>query len=261
MLEQNNQLDDALAAYQQALQVEPNYYRSYQALGAFHFSRANYPEAAKYLARAVELAPNEPNLHFALGSVYLDLGQFAGAENELRTSIRLGETPTALHTLGDVLMYEGKDQQAITYISQALNRWPERYLWWMNLGIAYRRLNRKADSERANRRGLELAEKEMAHDPRNGTIRSHMAYLCARLGERQRAESEIAQALQLSPSDADTRWAAAITYEALGQRENTLAVLSSSPPGVLADLSRWPDVADLHGDPRFLQLLASHQLK
>jgi tetratricopeptide (TPR) repeat protein len=101
----------------------------------------------------------------------------------------------------------------------------------------------------------------LTQDPRNGVIRSHLAYLCARLGDGQRAASEIAQALQLSPNDADTRWAAAITYEALGQREDTLAVLNESPEGVLADLSHWPDVAELHKDPRFLQLLASHQLK
>jgi Flp pilus assembly protein TadD len=108
---------------------------------------------------------------------------------------------------------------------------------------------------------LELVEKEMTQDPRDGKIRSHLAYLCARLGDPQRAASEIAQALQLSPNDADTRWVAAVTYEALGDRENTLAVLNASPEGVLADLSRWPDVADLHKDPRFLELLASHQLK
>jgi len=258
VLEQDNQLDDAVQAYQRSLQLEPDDYRTYQALGAFYYNRANYPEALKYLAKGVDIAPAEPLLHYALGNTYLNLGRFFEAENQLRLSLQLGETPNALQSLGLLFMYEGKEQEAIPYITRALNRWPERYLWWMNLGIAYRRLNFAAKAEEADRRGLELAEKEMAHDPRNGTIRADLAYLCARLGEEQRAESEIAQALQLSPNDADTRWAAAITYEALGQRDNTLAVLSSSPPGVLADLSRWPDVADLHRDPRFLQLLASH---
>ncbi len=258
VLEQDNQLDDAVEAYQRSLQLEPDDYRTYQALGAFYYNRANYPEALKYLAKGVNIAPAEPLLHYALGNTYLNLGRFFEAENQLRLSLQLGETPNALQSLGLLFMYEEKEQEAIPYITRALNRWPERYLWWMNLGIAYRRLNFAAKAEEADRRGLELAEKEMAHDPRNGTIRADLAYLCARLGEEQRAESEVAQALQLSPNDADTRWAAAITYEALGQRDNTLAVLSSSPPGVLADLSRWPDVADLHRDPRFLQLLASH---
>jgi tetratricopeptide (TPR) repeat protein len=129
----------------------------------------------------------------------------------------------------------------------------------MELGNCYRRLNQAADATRANRRGVELAEAEMARNPRDGYARSHLAYLCARLGDRRRAESEIAQALQLSPNGADTRGLAAFTYEALGMRDATLAVLSAAPVEVVKDLSRWPDVADLHKDPRFLQLLASNQ--
>jgi eukaryotic-like serine/threonine-protein kinase len=261
VLEQNNQLDAALAAYRQALQAEPNYYSNHQALGSFYVGRANYGEAAKYFSKTVELAPGEPSAHYVLGVTYLDLGRFAEAENEFLVSIRLGETPTALNALGDALMYESRDREAVQYISQALGHSQEHYLWWMNLGTAYRRIHLQAESDRANRRGLALAEKEMAKNPRDGGIRAHLAYLCARLGDRQRAQSEIAQALQLSPDDADTRFAAATTYEALGQRDGTLALLSASPAGVIADISRWPDVADLRSDPRFLQLLASHQLK
>jgi Flp pilus assembly protein TadD len=261
VLERNNRPDEALSAYRRAVEIEPQYYRNEQALGTFYFDRAQYNDAADHFTKATELAPAEPNAHYALGATYSQLGRFSDAENELRSAIRMSETPVALHALGHVLMYEGKDQEAIPYIARALQLGPEIYLGWMNLGIAYRRTDRRTESDRASRRAMELAEKELTQDPRNGVIRSHLAYLCARLGDRERAASEIAQALQFSPNDADTRWAAAITYEALGQRERTLAVLNASPAGVLADLSHWPDVAELHKDPRFLQLVASHQLK
>ncbi|HEX4593890.1 MAG TPA: tetratricopeptide repeat protein [Bryobacteraceae bacterium] len=261
VLEQNNRLDEALAAYRRAVEVEPGYYRSYQELGTFYNQHGNYAEAVKQFKKMVELAPDEPNAHYALGVAYLNSGRYGEAEGELRFAIHLAETPTALHALGHVLMYEGRDQEAIPYISRALSRGPESYLWWMNLGIAYRRVNLKVESERANRRALQLAEDQLAADPRNATIRSRLAYVCARVGETRRAESEIAQALQLSPNDADTRWMAALTYEALAQRGNTLAVLSASADGVVADLSRWPDVADLYKDSRFVQLLASRQIR
>ena len=57
------------------------------------------------------------------------------------------------------------------------------------------------------------------------------------------------------------RWDGSLDLWALGQRDETLDVLRNSPDGVLADVSRWPDVADLYKDSRFSQLLASHQLK
>jgi hypothetical protein len=60
----------------------------------------------------------------------------------------------------------------------------------------------------------------------------------------------------LAPNDTYVLRMAAKTYEALGRRDDTLAVLAASPPEVRADLGRWPDLADLHSDSRFQKLLA-----
>ena len=168
MLERNNRSDEALSAYRRAVEIEPQYYRNQQALGTFYFDRAKYSDAADHFTKTTELAPGEPNAHYALGVTYLNLGRFTDAENELRFAIHLSETPASLYALGHVLMYEGKDQEAIPYIAGALQLGPEIYLGWMNLGIAYRRTNRQAESDRASRQALELAEKELTQDPRNG---------------------------------------------------------------------------------------------
>jgi eukaryotic-like serine/threonine-protein kinase len=256
--ESNNQLDEAVAEFHKAIETDPQQYRNHNHLGKFHYQRANYQEAVKHFQKAVELAPDEPLTHRDLGVTYLDMGQLASAENELRLSIRLQETPIALHTLGLVLMYEGKDREAIPNFVRALSLGPVTYIPWMILGTAYRLVGLASESQRAYRRGLDLAEAEMIQNPRDGRIRAHLAYLCAQLRDWRRAESEIAQALKQSPRDAQTRFAAAITYEALGRRNDTLSVLAASPDGVLADVSRWPDVADLHKDSRFLQLLGFH---
>ena len=167
----------------------------------------------------------------------------------------LGETPEALHTLGLVLIYEGKDQEAVTYIKRALDRWPGKYVWWKNLGVAYRRLGLIGESEQASRRGLALAEAELRQNPRSSILRASIAYLAARLGDRARAESEIAQALHSAANDSDTGWMAINTFEALGRRDDTLNLLKSLSYAVIADASRFPDLADLARDPRFLEIL------
>ena len=259
--EANNQFEDALAAYRQAVEKGPENYRTYTQLGAFLGSQSKYREAVEYYQKALNLVPDEPDAHFALGSAYMNLGSYGEAESQLRLAISLQETTRALHTLGVVLMLEGKDREAIDKISRALSIGPERFLWWMNLGTAYRRVNLMDESQRAYRRGLQLAEAEVRRNPRNGYSRSVLAFLYARLADKTRAESEIAQALQLSPNDADVRWTAAATYEALGRRDDTLAVLSASTSEVIADVAHWPDMGELHNDSRFAQLLTSRQIK
>jgi Flp pilus assembly protein TadD len=190
------------------------------------------------------------------------LGRLADAEKELRISIGLQDTSKAEHNLGYIVMQQGRDQEAIPFYQRALAIGPETPLNWLNLGVSQARAGYATEARAAFRRGLELAEKEMARDPRNGVARAELAYLCARLGDSRRAESEAAQAVQLSPSDKDTRWMAVAASEILGRREWTLALIGSSPPsmlpGLLSELNGYPDLADLQKDSRFLQMMASY---
>lgn len=251
----------ALAALRRAVELEPDYYRNHQALGDYFKRRAEYREAVRHFAKAVELAPREPATHFALGVAHSWTGNYAEAVKATEAALVLGETPAALNNMGAFLANQGREQEAILYYRRALEWWPERYLLWVNLGTSYRRLHLATDAERAYRRAVELAEKEMGKNPRSGFARAYLAYACAWLGDRRRAGSEIAQALQLAPNDADVRQIAVRTYEASGQREESLAVLAVSPVELRASLGRFPDLADLHRDPRFKKMLAEGQRK
>jgi serine/threonine-protein kinase len=259
--EASNKLDEALAEYRRSVEMDPGDFRNHQQLGTFYYQRADYNSALEHFVRTVELAPEEPRTHFALGQGYQVLGRLDEAESELRLSLRSGETGHGLHTLGVILMEEHKYEEAAACILRAVHLGPERLVWWMNLGTVYRLMNLKHESENAYRRALELGETEIARDPRNGKTRSRLAFVCARLGEQKRAESDIAQSLQMSPNDADVHFMAAATYEAMNRREDTLKVLSALPYAELADVRRWPDMADLLQDSRFLQLMDSRQIK
>jgi len=256
-----NRMDQALASLEKAVELDPNNFKSYQDLGTLYREQGNLTQAAQLFEKCVALASDEPDTHYILGTVYQDQGRFAESERELRAAIALQPTPPALNNLGITLMEQGKDLEAIPFLSQAAAGMRERYLGLMNLGNAYWRSKQMEASRRAYARSLELAEEELARDPRDGLVRARVAFLCARLGNRARAESEIAQALHLSPEDADTRDMAVDTYEALGRRESALSILQTSPDAVLIDAVRWPDLAELHQDSRFQQLVASHHIK
>ena len=259
--DRNNRIDFALASFRRAIEIEPKYYRNYQALGAFFYHRGNYTEAVRQFEEMVALAANEPAAHFALGNAYVTAGRSAEAERELRLSLQLNETPNALVALGVVLMDEGRPKDAIPFFSRALEKFPEQYLWRMDLGMAYELANRQSDAHREFRRSLELAQVEMPKDPRNGQVRSRLAYLWAKLGQRREAESEIAQALASSPEDAATRLMAVKTYEALGDRQTTLGMLTGAPNDLLANVLHSRDLEPLHQDRNFQQLLSSRQIQ
>jgi tetratricopeptide (TPR) repeat protein len=256
-----SRLDEALAELRKAVEADSADFRNHQQLGTYYYNRTNYAEALPHFLKTVDEAPAEPTAHFALGTGYFSLGQLPEAEHELRLAIGLGETPVELHTLGVVLIEERSYQDAAANILRALSLGSEQLIWRMNLGTAYRLMNRKAESEEAYRRAFGLAEKEITRDPHDDKTRSHLAFVCARLGDSSRAESEIGQALKTSPKDARVRFMSVATYEALDRREDGLKVMSDFSYAELADVNRWPDMADLSQDSRFLQLLASRQTK
>jgi serine/threonine protein kinase/Flp pilus assembly protein TadD len=252
--------NEALTAIQKAVQVQPDYFKNHQQLGSLYLRRGSYRDAVLEYKKMVDLAPNLAQSHYALGAALGYLGTFPEAEKELRVAIRLGDSSSIEHALGAVLLDAGRTRDAIACFLQAIHLGDESALLWLNLGLAYNREGLEHDAEAAFRSGLAAAEKDLMKDPRDGPGRAQLAYLAARLGDSQRADFEIAQALQVSSDDSDTCLMAVLTYEALGHREVTLSFLPSSP-AVLPQLNRYPELADLRRDPRFVQLLSSNHVQ
>ena len=119
-----------------------------------------------------------------------------------------------------------------------------------------RRLGRLRDAGAAYRKAMDIALSQLEQDPRKGYDRGYVAYISARLGDRKRAESEIAQALRMSRDETKVIRNAVLTYEALGERDRAIQVLKGAKPELLQELARQPDLSDFRNDSRFRQLKA-----
>jgi serine/threonine protein kinase/Flp pilus assembly protein TadD len=257
----NSQPADSLNALRKAAEFAPKDFRIYLDLGSFFSIKGEFGQAAKHFRKAVRLAPNEPQARFDLASACTSLGLYEEAEHEIRSAIRLQERSSFVAMLGVILMYEHQEKAAIPVLLRATTLGPDDSTSWMNLGTCYRRTRHAAKARWANLRGVRAAESRIAKNPRQAWVRSSLAFLCVNLGERSRAASEIAQALSLGPNDSDVQFRAVLTYEFLNRRDDALAILAAAPAGNLADVNRWPDLADLHTDPRFLDLLAARGIR
>ena len=262
--EDSNQANEALGAFQKAIELQPDYFRNYKELGDFYLQQYDFAEAERQFKRMAEVAPGQSEAHYELARPYLNMGRYGDAESELRVSIGLRETSNAVHALAVSLMYQDRDRDAIPYYLRALDLGPppnNKYLLYLNLGTSLRRSKQPEEAERAYRSALELAYGGLEKNPRDGYIRSCLAYLLARLRDRQGAETNAVQSLGLTPADVGVKWMAALTYEALGERERTLALIADGPDWLLRRLSRFPDLADLQKDSRFQQMIASHHIQ
>ena len=251
---------EALKAFLKAVEVAPDDFESYERLGALYYHGGEYEKAAKELRAAVERNAGEPAVHVKLASAYIELGQYANAEREVRVALGIRETSDALVDLGVALEYQGRDEEARVYERKAAELSPGDWLPWVNLGESSRRSGHKSESDAAYHKALDLTVARLKANAQDAYIRAIRAYVLARVGETSQAEIEIKQALSFPAMDSQVLRMAALTYEALGQREDTLRVLKDAPRALIADLSRHANMADLSRDPRFIELLASSNL-
>lgn len=252
---QRSRPGDAAAAFQRAVELQPEYYLPHLQFGSFYHFLGNYTRAAEHLERAIELAPDLPTPYSNLGGLYADMGRYADAERVLQRSLELKESYGALTNLGAVLNYQRRDRDALLLYRKALRLRPADFVLTVNIGDTCRRLGLAAEAGDAYRQGLALADRAVLNDPGNGYTRAFVAYFAARLGRHDVARRELDQARRFSPYDGKVIRRAVLTYEALGQRHDALTTLRDAPRAVLQELSRQPDLGDLQRDPAFQRLL------
>lgn len=113
-----------------ALRVEPNYRlqhagaglaQGYALLAQRYEGEARWPEALQAWQKAVQAAPDDADLHNALGQAQAGLGEHEAAVRTFRRAVQLAPDQPGLHNnLGYALMRAGRDEEARAALLQAL---------------------------------------------------------------------------------------------------------------------------------------------
>ena len=103
----------AMTLYQQALDLQPDFWRANVNLAYLYYGHGNYPEAARFFAHACATDPTDGDQFLYLGMALLRMGQLMEAEKAARTALLVRPQGKNYHLgLGMVLTGEGRFPEA-----------------------------------------------------------------------------------------------------------------------------------------------------
>lgn len=129
---QENDFDNAIRTYREAIRKFPNFYRAYQNLGRVHVSRNEFAEALPHLRKAIELAGGDGSLYGLLGYCYMNTGQSSVALDAYRMAVVL--QPNSLDWkkgMLNCLLSTGQNQPAIALLYELIEREPANSDYWI----------------------------------------------------------------------------------------------------------------------------------
>jgi lipoprotein NlpI len=116
----------AMELYQEALDIQPNFWRANVNLAYLYYTQGNYPQAARYFDRACAVDPTDGDQFLYLGMALLRMGRSSEAEKAVRAALLVRPQGRSYHLgLGMVLMGEGKLPEARQEIDAELAEDPQ----------------------------------------------------------------------------------------------------------------------------------------
>ena len=286
--------EDALREATISLNLEPNNFLALYGKARLYIVSYKFEQAKQVLDQAILAHPQEYLLVTLLGYMHYKKGDYVGAEQAFRESIRMNpRSPATYAYLNAALLRQNRDDEALQVLQQGLQVSPywelysnlgtslfakgdylgavqafesavsERkggpgiYLLWANLADAQRWVpSQVRASKQSYQRAIALIGPMLKRMPNDITLNSRMALYQAYAEEKQQALVGVRHALSLAPQVADVQFRAALTHELIGNRSEALdALLKASKLGYPRNLiESAPDLLNLRRDSRYQQL-------
>ncbi len=131
-------IDDSVARFLQALQLNPHHLLSLDNLGNAYRAQKRWEDARKVLERALEVAPQDAEANYSLGMVFAQTDDTVKAEEHLRRALRSRPVyPEALNNLGVLYLVTQRRDQAVANFEQCIRMAPSFDQSYLNLARVY----------------------------------------------------------------------------------------------------------------------------
>jgi serine/threonine protein kinase/Tfp pilus assembly protein PilF len=156
-LENKDQWDEARLAYLQALERDPDYFKSHNNLGNLYKRQRLYDKADFHLTRAVELDPRSHSAHNNRGLLYTEMDRYELALLDFNRALQLKEDyPSALNNRGSLFTQMGNYKAALLDYEKAVSLQPKNVRYRNNAGTIAMYGGDLAGAEVAFRKAVEL---------------------------------------------------------------------------------------------------------
>ncbi len=105
---------EAQAAYEQALQINPNHTATLSNLGVSYYQQGNLAKAKETFEKVISLNPNDAATHYLLGAAHMQSGDTSTAETSIRRALEIQpDLPEAHFGLATLYRLQGNVDGAV----------------------------------------------------------------------------------------------------------------------------------------------------
>jgi TolB-like protein/tetratricopeptide (TPR) repeat protein len=229
--------------------------QSLKGLWRVGMTQADFDEAFAASQRALELEPRMPEAYVARAMLLSLQGRTREADQDFEEAIRLNPASFEAHySYARHCFQSGEFARAVSLYEAAIRLRPDDYQALCLLEGALLKLGRLEEHADVARRAMQALERQLAIDPRDGRALQLGTVQAARLGLRDNARELAKRALQARPDAFSTFYNVACAYSVLGDVDDAIAMLDQAVQhgrGNLEWIERDPDFDPLRADPRF----------
>lgn len=209
--------DIAIREFKYAIQLNPNNYKAYNALGVMDLRAGNLDNAKKNIEKALSIAPNYAVAIDNLGTVYLAKGNTSKAETYFKKAVSVNpNSSAAYYHLAQLEYTNGNYARCLTYINKCL-AWKGYSSYAYNLrGDAYKQQGNEAAAIASYKKAIEIT-------PENLAPYANLASIYETRKDYELALDSYKTILSISPESEQTQLKIADIYLEMGKYNESVA--------------------------------------
>ncbi len=262
-----NNVQFAIQFFEKAITIDPRYAEAYAGMAEAYAVRYAYFERKDvWLDKALELSLKAIMYDSTLSEAYAALGlsyYYKGTFNEALGSVQkaLSLDPNnffAYWILGRIHFTTDNDKEAVEPLEKVTELNPEFYTAYVDLRMVYEKLGDTENHNKIVSSTLDFFHRYLEQHPDDGRARIFYATLLVVAGKPQKAKSETAMALELSPNDNVMQYNAACVYSRIDEKKLAIETLRN----IIASgfehydwIKRDPDLKNIRTEPEYIELM------